>query len=77
MLLLWSFPGLSQVTNGGSEGAVEMADVMRSSGKIYVVVLIVALVFAGISLYLVLLDRKVGRLEKEMEAFKEVAHKEN
>ena len=42
----------------------EMADVMRSNGKIYVVVLVLATIFAGIIAYLVRLDRKITKLEK-------------
>jgi bacteriorhodopsin len=44
---------------------VEMADTFRSNGKIYVVVAVMLTIFAGIILYLVRLDRKVSRLEKE------------
>jgi CcmD family protein len=43
----------------------EMADTMRSNGKIYVVVTVLAVIFAGIFAYLVYLDRKISRLEKE------------
>ena len=43
---------------------VEMADTMRSNGKIYVVVAVILTIFAGIILYLVRLDRKVTKLEK-------------
>lgn len=43
----------------------EMADEMRSNGKIYVVVVVLATIFAGIFTYLVYLDRKIARLEKE------------
>jgi uncharacterized transporter YbjL len=42
----------------------EMADTMRSNGKIYVVVAVLATIFAGIFIYLVLIDRKVSRIEK-------------
>ena len=42
----------------------EMADTMRSNGKIYVVVAVLATIFAGIFVYLILLDRKITRLEK-------------
>jgi multisubunit Na+/H+ antiporter MnhB subunit len=45
------------------QNQVEMADLMRSNGKIYVVVLVIATIFAGIILYLIRLDRKIGRLE--------------
>lgn len=43
---------------------VEMADVMRSNGRIYVVVAVLLAIFAGIILYLIRLDRKISRLEK-------------
>jgi CcmD family protein len=45
--------------------AQEMADTMRSNGKIYVVVTVLATIFAGIFAYLVYLDRKISKLEKE------------
>ena len=45
-------------------GNVEMADTMRSNGKIYVVVAIIIAIFAGIIIYLVRLDRKLTKLEK-------------
>ncbi|HMG88760.1 MAG TPA: hypothetical protein VK589_01835 [Chryseolinea sp.] len=41
----------------------EMADVMRSEGKIYVVVGIILIVLTGLVVYLFMLDRKVKRLE--------------
>jgi len=48
-----------------SSAQTEMADVMRSNGKIYVVVTVLATIFAGIFAYLVYLDRKIRKLEKE------------
>ena len=44
----------------------EMADAMRSNGKIYVVVSIVLLILLGIVVYLFSLERKVSRLEKRL-----------
>ena len=44
----------------------EMADTLRSEGKIYVVVSIVLMILAGLILYLALLDRKVTRLERKL-----------
>lgn len=44
---------------------VQMADGMRSSGKIYVVVAVLLTVLTGLILYLVRLDKKISRLEKE------------
>ena len=42
----------------------EMADTLRKDGKIYVVVLVLATIFAGIITYLVRLDRKISKFEK-------------
>ncbi len=39
-------------------------DFMRSIGKIYVVVGVIAIIFIGIVLYLVRLDLKISKLEK-------------
>lgn len=46
---------------------VEMADQLRADGKIWVVVAVIALVFAGIIAYLVRLDRQLSKLEKEVK----------
>ncbi len=40
---------------------------MEPTQKIYVVVAVLALIQAGIFLYLFLLDRKLTRMEKEMD----------
>ena len=57
-LLLANFLSMAQ------SGGVEMADTFRSNGKIYVVVAVVLTIFAGIILYLIRLDRKLTKLEK-------------
>lgn len=44
---------------------VEMADGMRSNGKIYVVVAVLAIILAGLFIFLISIDRKVSKLEKE------------
>ena len=44
---------------------VDMADTMRSNGRIYVVVAVVVLILIGLILYLVRLDRKITKMEKE------------
>ena len=46
------------------EETVDMADSMRSNGKIYVVVAVILTIFAGIIFYLIRLDRKISRLER-------------
>ncbi len=43
---------------------VEMAETMRSNGKIYVVVSIILVILLGLVAYLVSIDRKVSNLEK-------------
>jgi CcmD family protein len=43
---------------------VEMADVMRSNGKIYTVVIVCLTILIGLFLYLFSLDRKIAKLEK-------------
>jgi len=45
----------------------EMADTMRSEGKIYVVVAILLLILAGLIGYLIMIDRKVTRLEDKLK----------
>ena len=44
----------------------EMADVMRSNGKIYVVVGIILIVLVGLITYLFMLDRKITKLENKL-----------
>ena len=46
---------------------VQMADTMRSEGKIYVVVAIILTIFLGLIAYLIRLDRKVSNLEKQIK----------
>ena len=47
-----------------SNNGVEMADVMRSEGKIYVLVGIIVLIFIGLLAYVIQTDRRVSKLEK-------------
>ncbi len=44
---------------------VEMADRMRSNGRIYVVVAVVLTILIGLLLYMFRVDRKLSKLEKE------------
>ena len=45
----------------------EMADTFRQEGKIYVVIIVLAIVFVCIVGILVILERKLSRLEKEIK----------
>lgn len=49
---------------------VEMADGMRSDGKIYVVVGVLVIILLGLFTYLISIDRKVKRVEKSIEESK-------
>ncbi|MGV3539422.1 MAG: CcmD family protein [Rufibacter sp.] len=44
----------------------EMADVMRRDGKIYIVVAVLVTVLLGVLFYLISLDKKIGKLEREL-----------
>ena len=59
-LLLLSFTAFSQDAN-----QPEMADVLRSNGKIYTVVAVLGIVLAGMFVYLFLTERKLSKLEKQ------------
>ncbi len=61
LLLSRNLMAQQPVTDG-----IEMADRLRADGKIWVVVAVIAAVFAGIIIYLVRLDRQIGKLEKEI-----------
>ncbi len=45
----------------------EMADAMRSNGRIYVVVAVMTTILLGLILYVFTLDRKISKLEKEIK----------
>jgi len=62
-ILLLNIQTMAQDFSNGEKA--EMADSMRSNGKIYVVVAVVLVILAGLIFYLVGLDRKISRLEKE------------
>ena len=52
-----------------AQSSVEMADLMRSNGKIYVLLAVVLLIFAGIVFFLKFLEQRLSQLEKEMDDF--------
>lgn len=53
---------LSVVTD--AQTAEAPADIMRSNGKIYVVVAVVVTILLGLFIYLFSLDRKITKIEK-------------
>jgi len=62
----YSMAGLMLLSHLGlfAQDGVEMAEALRSSGKIYVVVLVLLTIFAVLGVYLFLLDRRLKKLEK-------------
>ena len=64
LILLFLSLVINSIANAQNEDA-EMADAMRSDGKIYVVVAVILMIFIGIIFYLVRLDRKITKLEKQ------------
>ena len=45
---------------------VEMADKMRSEGKIYVVIGTIVIIFVGLAIYLFGMDRRLKKIEKNL-----------
>lgn len=58
---------LAQAQDATTAAPVEMADGMRSNGKIYVVVGVLVIILFGLLAYLVSIDRKLSKVEKSME----------
>lgn len=49
------------------DSVVEMADKFRADGKIYVVLAVAGLILTGLFIYLIVADRKISKLEKEIK----------
>ena len=67
LLLFLLFTAASAFAQAPDADAPEMADALRQSGKIYVVVAAVVIIVAGLLVYLISLDRKVSKLEQEIK----------
>jgi hypothetical protein len=65
LIFIGNLFSLSVFSQSAASESIEMADTMRTSGKIYVVVLVILVILAGLILYLIRLDRKIGKLEAE------------
>ena len=57
--------GLLLSVNVFAQDNVAPESFMRSNGKIYVVVAICVTILIGLFLYLVSIDKKIGKIEKE------------
>ena len=70
LLFVLTFSLLAQENTAAPQSKteeVEMADKFRADGKIFVVVSVVAILFAGVLVYLISLDRRVKKMEDELE----------
>ncbi|NEU08435.1 CcmD family protein [Flavihumibacter sp. R14] len=61
-VILQSLQTFSQENN-----SVEMATGLRSSGKIYVVVVVISVIFIGLAAYLFTIDKRLKKIERENE----------
>lgn len=52
------------------DNGVEMADQLRSDGKIYVVVTCIVIILVGLLAYLFSIDKRIKKIEKENTAKK-------
>ena len=68
-LLLVLTSVLSQA-QGMNEPGPKMADSFREDGKIYVVITVLGIIFTAIVIFLILIERKLNRIEKEVKDFK-------
>lgn len=69
--ILAVFCSLTLFAQSPVNGDIEMADRLKADGKIYVVVGVVLIILIGLLLYLISIDRKVAKMEKNIEADKE------
>jgi CcmD family protein len=63
LISLIQLPAIAQPAN-------EMAFDLRQSGKIYVVVAVLMIIFIGIVVYLISLDKKISKLEAQQKESK-------
>lgn len=57
---------LSSTVLMAQQKQTEMADLMRSNGRIYVVVAVMVTILTGLVLYVARLDKKISKLEKDL-----------
>jgi CcmD family protein len=62
ILLCFILSGLTVFAQDSKGG--EMADAMRSSGKIYVVIATICIIFVGLAIYLFSIDRRLKKIER-------------
>ena len=64
-LLAWFMAVSSYAQPAGDSSRVEMADKFRADGKIYVVVAVLVTILLGLFIYVIRLDKKISKFEKD------------
>lgn len=67
LLTICLFFSFSAISFAQSTSGVEMATELRSSGKIYVVVAVIAVIFIGIAIYLFSIDNRLKKIERQKQ----------
>ena len=63
---IWLLMGALLITSiSFAQEKPEMADLMRSNGKIYIVVAVCLTILIGLFIYVMLVDRKMSKIEKD------------
>ncbi len=70
LVALFVLTALFSRAQGMNEAGPKMADSFREDGKIYVVISVLGIIFTAIVVFLILIERKLNRLEKEVKGFK-------
>jgi len=64
-IILAIFLMINTMTVFAQDTGIEMADTLRSNGKIYVVVVCIVIILIGLILYLFAMDRRLKKLENK------------
>ena len=69
-IFLFALLPVIALAQGNPDSHIDMADAMRASGKIYVVILVIGIVFTGLFVFAIRTDSKIAKLEKEVKSLK-------
>ncbi|MCE3228126.1 MAG: CcmD family protein [Bacteroidetes bacterium] len=58
---------LTTFANAQEAGNPEMADTFRQEGKIYVVIAVIGMIFVALVIFMVVLERKLKKLEDKIK----------
>jgi succinate dehydrogenase hydrophobic anchor subunit len=65
LLLLLCSAAMAASVHAQTGNQAEMADTMRSNGKIYIVVAVCLTILIGLFIYVYSVDKKISKLEKQ------------